>query len=54
MIKQVRNQEFFGQGKDTLINNYVENEKERPRREKSPFFLLETLKNGVLSEKFNS
>ena len=56
---QLRNQDLFRAGEfswnqGTLINNYVQHEKEiLPRREKSPISFLETLKNGILNEKFN-
>ena len=56
--QQARNLEFFRVGKFswnwwTSINNHVQHEKERPRREKIQFFLLETLKNCISNEKFN-
>ena len=39
---------------DILINNHVQHEKEiLPRKEKTPVFFLETLKNCILIEKFN-
>ena len=45
----------MGQGKflGTLINNDVQHEKERFRREKYPVFLPEIPKNCILNEKFN-
>ena len=45
LLQQARNQGFFRAGQfswnqGTLINNDVQHEKERPRREKSPVFSL--------------
>ena len=56
---QARNQDFFRAGEfswnqGTLISNDVQHEKKiLSRRENSPISFLETLKNGILNEKFN-
>ena len=54
---QARNQDFLRAGEfswnyDTLINIHLQQEKNKPRREKiSNFFCLKTLKNFNLNEK---
>ena len=52
------NQQLFRAGniswnQGTSVNNHLHQEKERSRRAKSLFFLLETLKNFTVNEKFN-
>ena len=56
--KKARNHEFFrarefSWNQGTLINNHLQDEKEKSRREKSSVFLLETPKNYTLNKKFN-
>ena len=40
--------------KTTTINNHVQHEKKRACGENLRFFLLKTLKNCILNEKFNT
>ena len=54
---RVRNQEFFRAGEfswnyGTLINIHLQQNKEKLRREKSPIFCPEILKNCIVNEKF--
>ena len=37
-----------------MISNHVQHKKERPRRKSLQFFFLETLKNCIINEKFNT
>ena len=43
----------FSWNQDTLINNHLQNEKKNPAEKNLLFFLLETLRNCILNDKFN-
>ena len=56
--KQASNQEIFrarkfSSNQGTSINNHLQHEKERPHREKSSGFFIETLKDCTLDKKSN-